>query len=111
MTPIETAVGVVVGLITRGEYDVVESLTRGRRLSAGSLREAVETYGRSLVPPPEGWTQVVDVVPVETTPGTYFVAAPLWTAEEGRSDLTLELHLSEIAPGVYDTEVLDLHVL
>jgi hypothetical protein len=39
------------------------------------------------------------------------VAAPLWTAEEGRSDLTLELRLIEFAPEAYEVEIEDLHVL
>jgi hypothetical protein len=32
-------------------------------------------------------------------------------AQEGRSDLSLELELREAEPGAWETRVLDLHVL
>jgi len=42
---------------------------------------------------------------------TFHVGASLWTKEEGRSDLTLSLHLTETPQHIYEIEVLDLHVL
>jgi hypothetical protein len=110
---IETAVRIVVGLLVKQQYDVVESMTRGRRLKAEHLAEAVSTYGRTLVERGSDWWSTVDVTPVRVSPGTFHVAAPLWTAEEGRSDLTLEMWLIPlpIEPPVYDVEILSLHVL
>jgi hypothetical protein len=35
----------------------------------------------------------------------------LWTVEEGRSDLTLELRLTETGGEPYDIEIHDPHVL
>jgi hypothetical protein len=51
------------------------------------------------------------VTPISSGGPELHVAVPLGTDEEGRSDLTLELHLTELAAGVFETEVLDLHVL
>jgi hypothetical protein len=112
LTAIEAAVRIVVDLLVRRQYETIQKLTCGRRLSAKELRSAVEDYGRELVPPAEGWWQTVDVTPVRDVERPEFhIAAPLWTREEGRSDLTLELRLLEARGGSYETQVLDLHVL
>lgn len=42
--------------------------------------------------------------------GRKHVAVEMWTKQEGRSDLTLELHLREVAPDAWEPRILDLHV-
>lgn len=112
MTALETAVRTIVDLLVRGEYGTVERISRGRRLSAAELERAVTEYGRRLCAPESEWWDSVELTPITAAAEPAFhVAAPLWTVEEGRSDLTLELRLIEIAEEVYDTEVEDLHVL
>jgi hypothetical protein len=109
---LETAVRNIMGLLIRREYEVVEKITRGRRLTASQLREAIEEYGRTLVTAPEEWWPTVGIIPID--PGkrpAFHVDAPLWTKEEGRSDLTLQLRLTETPQHIYESEVLDLHVL
>jgi hypothetical protein len=44
-------------------------------------------------------------------PEAWSVYLDLWTAEEGRSDLTLELTLRDSPAGIYSVELDDLHVL
>ena len=112
MNPIEVAVRVVVDLLVRGEYGAIEKLTRGVRLSASELESSIRNYGRTLVPPGPAWWTSVTITPVVAEgPPAVHLAVPLWTAEEGRSDLTLELKLTQSAWGTLDTEVLDIHVL
>lgn len=112
MTAIETAIRIVVDLLVRGEYETIERLDRGGRISATDLARAVDDYGRTLSPVPPDWWQTVTVTPIAGSAGrAVHAAAPLWTLEEGRSDLTLELQLVEIAPEAYETSLLDLHVL
>lgn len=112
MNAIETAVRVIIDLLVRSEYAVVERVTRGRRLSAEQLGRAVIEYGRTLVRPGAGWWDEVTVTPIDAgDKGAFHVAAPLWTIEEGRSDLTLELRLVESSRDIYESEVLDLHVI
>ena len=43
--------------------------------------------------------------------GSKHVAVEMWTREEGRSDLTLELELRAVEPDRWQVRVLDLHVL
>jgi hypothetical protein len=112
MSAIETAIRVIVDLLTRGQFDAVERITRGRRLSAERLAAAITSYGRTLVSPGESWWASVEVTPIDAGDrASFHIAAPLWTTEEGLSDLTVELRLVESAPQVYETEVLDIHVL
>jgi hypothetical protein len=87
------------------------SVTQGKRLDADQLERAVDECGRTLVSPTDAWWSSVQVTAISGSASAFHVAAPVWTAEEGRSDLTVELRLQESIPGVFDTEVLDLHVL
>ena len=43
--------------------------------------------------------------------GSKHIVVDMWTEKEGRSDLSLELELRQAATGVWETRVLDLHVL
>jgi hypothetical protein len=43
--------------------------------------------------------------------GSKHVVVDMWTRQEGRSDLSLELELRETAPGAWEARLLDLHVL
>jgi hypothetical protein len=82
------------------------------RVSPAQMRAAVEQYGRSLVPMPSGAGALIDYVAVRSSnPCTWSVVCPLFTAEEGRSDLSLELHLTQSSGASYTIEIDDLHVL
>ena len=68
------------------------------------------SHGVDLVMPPGS----VDEWPLDicdASDGSKHVIVDMWTAQEGRSDLSLELELNEAATGVWETQVLDLHVL
>jgi hypothetical protein len=81
---------------------------------AADLYVWTRTYGsygsiELLIPPgaPAQWR-------IETTDlvdGRKHVAVEMWTKQEGRSDLTLELQLREVGPDEWEPRVLDLHVL
>jgi hypothetical protein len=82
-------------------------------LTAEQLRQAVEEYGRELQKPPEVVFDNLDVNGIEgAIPRAWWVLVDLWTVEEGRSDLTLELRLTDNTGGeLYDIEINNLHVL
>jgi hypothetical protein len=112
--PFEAAVREVVALLARGEYAALEKLSGGVRLSASQLRAAVREYGRRIVVPPPEATPPLDVV--EILPGrcarrSWSVDVDLWTVEEGRSDLTLEMTVREGNDGGYVIELDNVHVL
>jgi hypothetical protein len=98
--------------LVAGDYASIERTTRGVRLSAALLRQAVVDYGRTLVMPPASSLDQLDVIEVAgSTPRTWSVRVDLWTAEEGRSDLSLECTLIDRAGDLLGVEVDNLHVL
>ena len=48
--------------------------------------------------PPEGW-DLADAIQLQADPGTWSVVIPLWTSQEGRSDLSLEATVDDLADG------------
>ncbi len=112
MNALQTAVSVVVNLLVGGDFETIEKMTRGRRLSASELEAAVSGYGRTLVGLPPEALDELDVVEIESSnPAVYSVTTDLYTEAEGRSDLSLELRLTDVHDGTYETEVVDLRVL
>lgn len=102
------AVRVVVGLLVRGDYEELETLTEGRRLSASEMAGAVAASGLDLISPPEDAFADLEVTGIEQVSGgerAFRAALPLWTAQEGRSALVLRLTLTEVMDGVWTVEV------
>jgi hypothetical protein len=112
--PMRTAVVEVrsiVGMLVAGEWALLDRLTPGSPVSASDLRSAVIDYGRTLVIPPTATFAELDAIEVEgASPRTLDVRIPMWTVEEGRSDLQLVMTLKEVAGGVWDAEVDGLYV-
>src|SRR5205814_2086152 len=101
----------IIELLVAGRYQEVAQITHEQRLDAQSIQRAIRDYGRQLEMPPEKEFDRLDVIKVENTePPRFSVRIPLWTAEEGRSDLTLELTLIKSNNDCM-VEVDDIHVL
>lgn len=100
----------LVETLIKGHFDQLERDGRSGRLSSHELKEAVKAYGRTIIALPDEALRLADVYPVKGQMSTWAVDVPLWTAEEGRSDLTLSLTVSESQDGVR-LEIDDLHTL
>lgn len=96
--------------LVAGRYAEMAADGRAGRLSAEELRIAVEEYGRTLFPLPDEAWDLVDEYPQVDAPNMVAVDVPLWTKEEGRSDLTLSLTATTEADK-WVLHVDDLHVL
>ena len=96
-------------LLARREYFEMEMISGGRRLTADQISESVQDYGCSVASPPEDL--LLDVVKVKTTPDTWSVTVPIFTTEEGRSDLTLEVTMTKTDEPLCNVEIDNLHVL
>jgi hypothetical protein len=102
----------IVGLLVSGDYCAIEIRSRGIRLNAEQMKEAVQTYGRTLQSLPETSYAELDVIRVShATSPTWSITVPLWTVEEGRSDLTLECTVIDKGLPELDIEIDNLHVL
>ena len=100
----------VVQFLVAGKFAELETLTQGARLTAKEMETAVADYGRKLVPLPEEAFGRMNVVEVrDAQPRRWSIALPLWT-QEGRSDLTLEMTVTDGQNG-YLVELDDIHVL
>jgi hypothetical protein len=91
-------------------YAEIAADGRAGRLTEAELRTAVEQYGRTLVPLPADGEVLVDVYKQPSPPDAVTLDVPLWTREEGRSDLTLSVTATKQGE-TYTVEVDDLHVL
>jgi hypothetical protein len=101
----------VVQQVVRGDYDDVIRLCHKSRVTSEQLARVVHEYGRKLAMPPRDAYRRIDAVKVTTANvPTWSVRVPLWTQEEGMSDLTLELTVT-LGSGEPSIELDDLHVL
>jgi hypothetical protein len=96
--------GIVFDISTRN-YNKVEN----ERVSAEDIKRVIEEYGSCIIPLPDNAFDFLESYYIEVEK-RWDIYLPLWTEEEGRSDLTLSLscYIRE-----FDTyiEIDDLHVL
>jgi hypothetical protein len=98
--------------LAQGDYDGLCRLARASRLGPADLERVVRDYGRQLVTLSSAAFEALDLVPVShSQPQRWSVVVPLWSKEEGRSDLSLELTLEDSSAAAYAVEIEDLHVL
>jgi len=75
------------------------------------MANAVSDYGRKLVLPPDDAFQLMNLVEVgNAQPRKWSITMPLWTREEGRSDLSISVTLIADKKG-FAIELDDIHVL
>jgi len=114
--PIDSAklrgtVSALTGRLAQGDYEGLCRLAKASRLGATEVEQVIRDYGRHLVKLPVEAFQAVDVVPISNTnPQRWSVVVPLWSEEEGRSDLSLELTVEDFPGAAYSVEIDDLHV-
>ncbi|MGC3989089.1 MAG: hypothetical protein QM796_05275 [Chthoniobacteraceae bacterium] len=101
----------IIALIVSGDFLAIVELTRGIRISSEEISRTLSDYGRTIVMPPENAFEQLNVVEVKgACPRQFSVYMPLWTQQEGRSDLTMELTVKASENGM-EVELDDIHVL
>lgn len=107
-----TTVRQIVTMLVQGNYTGLENLTNSKRLSAMEIAESVRQYGRTLALPPDNAFDNLDIIEIEgARPRRWDVRIDLWSLEEGRSDLTLELTLEDSNEPMCKVEIDNIHVL
>jgi hypothetical protein len=102
----------IIQLLVQAKYGEIESLSKGIRLKAEEMETTIREYGRHLTMPPESQFTSIDVIEIiGSKPRAWSVRFDLWTEEEGRSDLSIELTLIEDSGPLLRVEVDSLHVL
>jgi hypothetical protein len=97
----ELARGDLKGLVEDGRCGV---------MTEEQMRQPIRSYGRTLTSLPEEALDRAQVRPLEDEQEAWEVALPLWTVEEGESDLSLIASVRMIEGDVW-VELYDLHVL
>jgi hypothetical protein len=104
----------VVELLVNGEYAKIAEMTKNNRLSSGDIQGAILGYGRKLVKPPDEAMRNIDSIEIRgKSPREWSVIFDLWTAEDGRSDLSLEITIYDVdcGLGLLQFSVDGIHVL
>lgn len=106
---IEKIVKELYALLLNKEYQQIESLTEGVRLNAREIEDSIKDYGRNLAPYPEKVEfDVIEIVGTEKK--AWSVVAPVYTIEEGLSDLSIELTILHSASDHLKIELDNIHV-
>jgi len=91
----------IITLLVGAQYRQIEGLTHGITMSAEEIQTAISEYGRTLILPSSDAYELLDVIRANNVGlEQYSVRMPLWTQEEGRSDLTLELTVKIVGENV-----------
>ena len=108
---IKLIVNRILSWLAEGDFAKLVELTKGIRMSRDDIETAIRDYGKTLCVPPEDAFGLMDVVEIRDASIPQFsVRMPLWTQEEGRSDLTLELTIRILNENT-EVELDDIHVL
>lgn len=111
--PLVDLVRSIVRDLVNGDFKGLEARSRGVRLTASEMEEAVRQYGETLLMPPDLAFQNIDAIQIRgAEPKRWSVRLDLWTESEGQSDLSLELTVIEGKGGQSSrVEIDNLHVL
>lgn len=92
-----------------GRYQQLEVDGRAGRLTANELKKAITRYSVHLLDLPDEAFALAHVYRIEEG-DTWMIDLPLWTVEEGRSDLTLQV-TSTFDGERWKVAIDDLHVM
>jgi hypothetical protein len=102
----------VLKFIVAQDYEGLLRLAPESRVGAAEIKKAIAEYHCCPVMPAAPIEELLDIVEIGgSRPKSWSVNLPLWTKEEGRSDLTLEMRFTESETAIYSVEIDDLHVL
>ena len=97
-------------LLADGDYESIMERCGYSLLDDDDLRTAVAEYGRTVIAPPADYAFLRACELRARAIPTWHVDADLWTEEDGRSDLTLEMTIEFEASGPV-IGINNLHVL
>jgi hypothetical protein len=86
-------------LLADGDYESIMERCGYSLMDDHDLRNAVADYGRKVVAPPADYTFMRACELRARAVPTWHVEADVWTEEDGRSDLTLEMMVEFEASG------------
>jgi hypothetical protein len=114
---VEETVRLIVRLLVERDYEGLgRLLTAPAGLDVGDyIRRAVERYGAEVCMPPDDEALRDSIRTLEYVPGAdppaWLLDIDLWTVQDGRSDLTLQVTLTDSGSTICTVDFEDLHVM
>ncbi len=109
--PVEDIVREIIALLAGQQYKELERFVPGAKMTAEDIARVIQDYGKTVVPCPEPIEDLIDIIEVtDTARPTWSVVVPVYTQEEGRSDLSVELTITELEDGTYMVVLENIHV-
>ena len=95
-------------LVVNRQFDELERRSTSKRVHASDIERTIGEFNVTPIMPPN-W-EAVQGGPV---PGTqaWAIDMPLWTVEEGRSDLEVQLWITLNGDGTFSYEIIDFRML
>ena len=102
----------VMKLLVAGDDKTLERISGGQRLSEEEIAGAINELDDSPVMPPEvAFDSFFSIADAADGKKQWYANVDLWTAEEGRTDMTLELTINENGKQIYDIEIDNIHMM
>lgn len=95
--------------ISINDYKIIESNGQNGRVNTDDLKRIIKEYGCTIITLPDEAFAALHIYKIKAE-NRIDVYIPLWTKEEGRSDLTLSVSCY-IIDGIPKIEINDLRVL
>jgi hypothetical protein len=92
------------------DFDRIAADGRIGNLTVEQVAKAIDDYPATLVDVPEDAFRLASVYELRGQDHSWHIDLPLWTSEEGRSDLTLSVEIIEVR-GKLKVTMRDVHVL
>lgn len=109
MKMIEETVRHIYSLLLSQKYNDLVIFTNGIRMTSDEIKESIIEYGYQLIPYPEKIE--LDIVEVDDrNPKEWSVIAPIFTAQEGCSDLSIELSVIDNNKSIYTAQLDNIRV-
>jgi hypothetical protein len=95
MWEIEAIVRSVIWQLVSKDYEGLVKRCPCSPMTADEIRSAIQQYGRTFImPPTSGYERLLHTYQIENTEyPAWHIEAPLWTEQEGRSDLEISLRI------------------
>jgi hypothetical protein len=94
--------------LVEGRFDLIQADGRAGRVDQEGVERAMRDYPARFIPLPDD-VPSLDAYEIEPEPGSFVIDVPLWTTEEGESDLILTVKASP-AGNAYRVTIMDLYV-
>lgn len=93
---------IIIERLVHSQYDEIIAFTKGRRSTVDQIQTTISEYGRTLtMPPAAAYTNHLEVYELyrhvlpSNVDCSWSIEMPLWTEEEGESDLCIRTTISQ----------------